>query len=429
MNPTVVEKTKTPPIDASRIIKTFRTVQADKQGSLPTRIEILQVGMWDTPYHGMFMITPEDLQEYVDNFNAGIGLAGGPVSDGGPGLPIDFSHNEAGEAAGWIKGLVVSDGSLYADPVEWSTSGEEALLGGRFKCFSPTFCPRSCGGWVDPEDFAHVVENVLVGGALTNIPLFKGLKPIMASKSSGQSEATEDKKVIYISASEGDKSMTLEEVRAKSADALTEEEKTLLTEHKEELTAEEKQKFGFEVSQSNGEGDEGNGESEEDGEGAGEGAAVDAEAQAIAASVKKGESVVVKASEFQELQETHKQYQTEKAEKIVQAHVARGAIKADQKDKWVGKLVASKGQERKDLEQLMTDLPDNQLLASEIGSSAKANQALTAAQQIKEKATELVKAAKDDGRTLDIGTAMSHAIKENPELGKQYQEELKEGKE
>lgn len=399
-----------------RVARTHRVVQADQNGNLPTRIEVLQVGLWDTPYHGIFEIHIADLNEMVSNFDAGIAMAGGSISDGGVGLPIDFGHDSHEEAAGWIKKLTVEGMSLYAD-VEWTASGKEALLGGNYKCFSPEFYPASRGGWPDPEHYDVYISNVLVGGGLTNIPLFKGLKPVMASTKTG-----EDKKnVIYISASEGEKHMpTLEEVLAKDVSVLDDADKQVLTDNKDTLTDEQKTKFGFEVTpvapvvapvaeepvKTEGE--------------APVATPVEQEAAAIAASVKSGESIVIKASEHQMLVETAKEYRLEKATAFVKAHAERGAIKADQIDTWAKAVLASE-----DNKALLEALPDNVVVADQIGSSNKAGVAVSAEEEIKTKANEAIKASKDAGTELTLPQAILKVRSEDKELAERYDLEIK----
>ena len=152
-----------------RVARTFRAITADANGQLPTRIEILKIGMWDTPNHGMFMITADDISEMIVNFQAGVGLPG----QGLIGAPIDFGHESDEEAAGWMTQLSTDGTTLYAD-VTWTSAGMEALNGGTYKCFSPEFYPGCRGGWEDPESYGTYIPNVLVVGGLTNIPLFKG---------------------------------------------------------------------------------------------------------------------------------------------------------------------------------------------------------------------------------------------------------------
>lgn len=430
-------KTKT-----ERQARTFRPILASSDGDkLPTRIELLKIGMWDTPNHGMFMVTEEDLNEYKSNFDAGV------AQSGDAGIMIDYDHNK-GIAAGWIKGLEIAPDSkgvmtLFADPVEWTGVGKKDLLEKNYKCISPEFYPASRGGWEDPEEYGHYIPNVLAAAGLVNRPLFKGLQPIMASEDSGKSR--EERNIIYVSASEKEKSMTLAEVRAKDVSSLTEEEQSFLVEHKAELTADEQKKFGFETSEAETEEQKKEREAQEAAAKKAEEEKVAAEAKAaeearnsapdltnaqpVMASAIKGDEgkVVVEASALKELHDKALASDKKEAEALVQSHIARGAIKADQLNGMTTMLMSARGEQRTQLEDMMKNLPDNKVLAGELGSADKGGEAKTAREQILDKANAAIKASADAGETLDMRGAISKVRKENPELAKEYDAEL-EGK-
>ena len=116
-------------------------VQLDANGDLPTRVLLFITGDWPDSVKGDFSISLDDLQQMKTNFDAGIGF---PTEDASTGLAIDFKHEYLDEAAAWIKGLeleadeATGQGKLYANPVEWTDSGAEAVKNGRFKCISPS---------------------------------------------------------------------------------------------------------------------------------------------------------------------------------------------------------------------------------------------------------------------------------------------------
>jgi hypothetical protein len=439
-----------------RQVRTFRPILASStsgETTLPTRIELLKIGMWDTSGHGMFMVTPEDLTQYKENYDNGVAQAGDS------GIVIDFDHDSRfgkSVAAGWIKGLEIGndDNGILTmfGIVEWTGLGKKELLEKNYKCISPEFYPESRGGWEDPEEYGHYIPNVLAAAGLVNRPLFKGLQPILASATSGE-ESGEDKNVIYLSASEKEQSMpTLEEVRGKDPSSLTEEEKSFLVEHKAELNAEEQSKFGFEVTAEVQETEEQKAErlaaetkaAEEkaaEEKAAAEKRTADAlaaaqstsnldltKAQPILASAIKGDegNVVVAAAEVKALQDYKHNAEKKETEQLVEKHIARGAIVASEKDNTV-KMLMTAGN-RSAIEDMISKLPDHSVMASENGSSEKGGNAVTATAQIKEKAEAIVASAKTEGKTLDIGTAMSQVMKAEPELAKQYQNET-QGKE
>ena len=175
----------------------------------PKDIEILQEGDWDHPSYGMMKITDSDLQDFLENFNAKIRKD----------LPINIEHNNTDGAVGWFRKLVIKGNSLWAK-VEWTVKGRQLLKEKVFKYFSPEFYST----YEDPES-RKIYKNVLVGGAITNTPYFKGLQAIVFSE-------------IAIKAME-----TLKDILAKEFKDLTDEEKAELKKHKEQLSEAEVEKF------------------------------------------------------------------------------------------------------------------------------------------------------------------------------------------
>jgi hypothetical protein len=413
MNTLEVEK------QSRRIVRTLRAISADSSGALPTRFQLLRVGLWDTPNHGVFIIGPDDLLEYKTNFDAGIAQVVGENGNAPDGIMIDYDH-ESEVAGGWIKGMKVEGDTLWADPVVWSSQGTADLEGKNYKYISPEFYPKSRGGWPDPEQYDVYIPNVIAAASLVNRPLFKGLDPIMAKADGGGSRNSED--VIYINASEeGNRMPTLAEVIAKDGAAgLTEEEKKVLVDNQATLTAEQKVKFGLEaapvapapvVSENKEEPIV---------------PVVDPELAQIAASVKNGDNVVIKASVYKDLVDSTEQYQTEKAETIVDGHVARGAIKADSKAFWVSQLVGvrANADARKNLEEQLAALNDNPVMASEVGSSTRASDATSAQDQLMTKAQEAVKASISNGvATVTLSDAMKGILASDRGLAEQVKTE------
>jgi hypothetical protein len=353
-------------------------IKADATGGLPSKIELLKAGVWRTPYHGDFMITNDDLNEYVTNFEAGIGLADG----GSAGAPIDFGHDSDELAAGWIKKLSVVGDTLWGE-VTWSKAGSDAILNDEYKFFSPEFSPKGRGGWLDPEDCECLVDNVLTGGGLTNIPLFKTLGAIKAS-ANGQTEYRMN--TTYINASEiREKPMDLKDLLTKKVDELDDAQKAFIVEHKAELTDEQQVSFGLKSEIETAVDETLKNKTTEENTVAE--TVVDAETAAITASIKSGQSVVIKADVFNAMQDTLKandaqltELRKEKISASVDEHVARGAIKADAKDKWVTRIMADAT-----LTDDLKDLPSNTILANEIGTSTKSGDATNATATLDDK--------------------------------------------
>jgi phage I-like protein len=106
-----------------------------------------------------------------------------------PGLLIDFDHfsddtEKPSRAAGWVEETAVRDDGLWGR-VRFSASGKAALEGGDYRLFSPVLgYPRrryAAGEEVRPA--------VLLRGALTNDPRFKGMVPL--SNRQGSPSATD----------------------------------------------------------------------------------------------------------------------------------------------------------------------------------------------------------------------------------------------
>ncbi|HMT18563.1 MAG TPA: phage protease [Candidatus Saccharibacteria bacterium] len=392
--------------------RTFNTIHASNAEEVPTRIELLRAGSWPASSNkGPLEITEADLIEMKRNFDAGVGLPG----QGGTGLPIDFMHEDWAKAAGWITEVEVENGVLYAT-VEWSTAGKEALLGKEFKCVSPSFYPACLGMWTDPEDASITARNVLVGAGLTNIPFFKDLKPIMASRKND----SEERNVLYVdkkinaSEKESTKMPTLEEVRIKEVDALNEEEKTFLNENKEKLTADERKKFGFEEAPAPAASDKP----------AADSAPAPAPTNASNGSGSVDATVKISAARLQELEATADEFRKQQETAFVEAQVKRGAIKSDQQEAIVKQLIEADAKTRDILHKTYESVPDHPVVtASKQGEDG--GREVTAYEQINKLATEKIAASVKEGKSLDRGTAVSEVLRENKELATQYEQEKK----
>lgn len=397
--------------------RTFVKVTADSKGNVPVSIALVPSGTWPNSYKGSLEITISDLEEMAKNFNEGTGLPMGGIE----GAPIDYSHMDHQKAAGWIKKVYVEGGYLMAD-VEWTPAGRQAIIDGEFKFISPSFYPACLGQWCDPEDPTTAARNVLLGAGLTNIPFFKGLQSVKASQSDSSGNGPSS---IFISASrEGEKDMPrkLEEILATPANEianLSDEDKAVLAESKDQLSADQQIIFGLDkpadpasptnVIENNNADDEP--------------APVPADAVAIQASITAGTHKLVATSEIESMKASItdltakvKAADRERIDADVKTHIARGAIKADQAEAWANKIEADAT-----MMDMLKALPDNQVVASELGDEN--NNSVSATVTIKEKAQALIASEKEAGRTLDLAGAQVRVMKENPELAKQYNEE------
>jgi phage I-like protein len=371
------------------------SIQASATGEAPSRIELVPSGQWLNSWKGNLEITIGDLNEMKTNFDAGKGLPGG----GSAGAPIDYAHEDWEKAAGWIKEVQVEGGMLVATAIEWTKSAIEAIQEGEFKFISPSFYPACMGMWCDPEDPTITARNVLMGAGLTNIPFFKGLSGLKASQSANGSTEKDD--TIYISKEiKGDtKTMELATIRAKSPNEITADERAFLVENRSQLTAAEEVAFNLDNKQDD---------------------KIDAsitaevqEAMKLQASIKAGTHKLVAVADQDALQASVTAlsskidaYENEKIEKLVQTHIARGAIKADQLSKWITAVKADATNK-----ELLENLPSNQILASEaVGDEG--GDASDQENKIHEKASAVLASAREAGKQLSYNDARAQAIKE-----------------
>lgn len=139
------------------------------------RIQVLKTGTFSDPRYGKFEITSKMLSEMIENFKKGIRGV----------IPaLDFGHDSEGRAAGWIKNLFLSDDGtkLFAD-VELSGSGKQAIESKDYGYISAEFQTK----YKDNEtNTSHGV--VLLGAALTNRPVIKGMESVLTLSETIQKE-------------------------------------------------------------------------------------------------------------------------------------------------------------------------------------------------------------------------------------------------
>jgi hypothetical protein len=404
MNTLEVQKTN------NSAVRRMVGITADSNQELPERLQYVRAGVWRDSAKGDLDITQSDLLMFKANFDAG--LAQMKDQDGTPiGLPVDFAHNDHLEAAFWIKAFEVEGDILWASQIEYTKKGRDALLSGEYKGFSPSFFPRCKGWWFDHEDPTIQAQNVAVGGALTNIPFFRGLTAIKASASSG-----DDKNIIYINADAKGEDMNLETIRAKNAADVTAEEKAFLEENKANLTADELLAHGITTKPEEQEEEEVATNTDLTPE--------QKEAAEIQASIKSGQMVLVEASKLDGIKTLEAKveasakiiagYEKERVEASVKAHAARGAIKTDQIGKWTDRILADAS-----LADDLAELPSNQILANELGKEGGDD--VSAVTQIQEKATALITA----NQGMSMADAISQVRASDKELAARYDAEIK----
>lgn len=430
-------------------LKPLITIKADDSGNLPEEIELLTTGMWDAPYHGVFMITPQDLQQYVDNFHQDIRASSSTM-----GLPIDYEHDADGGAAGWIMDLRVGPASdpqnaanggqsLWAS-VDWTPPGAEAVAGGVYKFISPEFCPE---GYVDPEGQLEPMDNVLIGAGLTNRPLLKGLQPVAAHEDgntsqvdkSGEIGLTNDKLFIKIKANQnkGERQVDLSQIRTKNAADLSDEEKQYLADHKTELSADEVAKFGLgeaattPADNSQTQNTNVNEEEEEEVNNT-----ATTQTQPVAAS--ETGNVTITASELESLKASaakgelaHKALERAEAEKHLNSlcfNEQNGVrVKPELRANVTEHYLSLSDEQRKAFDKIMEGVAPvaDRLMFNSTGSGADpAEQSNSAYSQVKDKAEQLVK----DGKVATFSEAVTSVLASDNALAASYEKEVYGGR-
>lgn len=356
-------------IERKPVAFTGITLKADANGKFPDVIELARVGEWHTPWHGDFILTIEDIDQAVEQFNAGLYRVNGTEP-----LAGTLDHNGGESPAAFRIERLFRDGEKLMAGVTWTKLGQEKLERDEYRYISFEYCPRSMP-FENPEKAGDMWVNVVTGATLTNDPLFKNQKPIMASVKGGGETSNKGE------------SMTIEDLRAKELADLSDEEKTFLKEHQADLSAEERLKFELETKEeqeaaekaAKEEADRKAAEEQEAKDKAAKEAAEKVEAAQLEASTK-GMTKEQKAA-FATLQASVKDLQAkaeagERAEKAllknemtakVTAHVNRGAIKSGELESTVDMLMASTDAVRDSQLGFMDKLPGNPTLAKEVG--------------------------------------------------------------
>lgn len=403
-------------------------IKADRNGEAPTTINLLKAGTWNTPWHGDFELTGEDLNEMVKNFDEGVGL----VVEDNVKAPVNYGHLMADKAAGWIKHVYVSavDGSaaLLGD-VEWTPAAEQAIKDGEWAFISPEFNPRGCP-WEDPEQEFTFVDNVLTGAALTNIPLFKKLQPITASripptkavKASRGSEASDK-------SNQGEQ-MNVEDLRTKEVKDLTDEEKQFLVDNKAELTDDERTKFEIVDEDAAQAAADAEAKAKADKEAADVATAEEArqaaeagkgiEASAIAGRVTELEAQLKASREESEALRT--KIDTKEVNEFLDARVKAGQIKQDQRESWANTLLASRGDARAALETQLQALPANEAIGKEAGDAGR-DLSVHASKELHQKVVEKISASREAGKVQTYYQAQKEVLASDTALAARVKEE------
>lgn len=388
------ESTKLVPFTLSLYAHEFS--EADK--TLPEMIHVAPLGKWDHPVYGEFEVTRDTVREFVQNFNDGIRK---------PKLPITAGHDsfEEHKAIGWMIELQEGVNGLYAK-VEWTPDGQDLLLKGSFKYFSPEWFTT----YTDPangKEYGHV----LIGGALTNKPFFRELENIVAFSEH------------FIYSKFNEIIMDLAVIRAKELADLTAEEKEFLVANVAELTDEEKAKFEIEVEEEETEGETKEEETEAETEVEAEATTEETEPAPHVASV-----VTMTAQQFNELaaqaemgkkalQEVRTMTLAREVEQLVFSDTNKaGRFLPKDKSAVLSFMSTLEDKQRKAFNELIARIPA-QSLFNELGTGDDHAVADDPATELNAKVASL----RSEDKALDYRTAVTRVFKENPELAKNYE--------
>jgi len=195
----------------NKIMSEFRSspfIIKFSEENAPSKIQILRAGKF---FHDgrEIEVGEKDLKNMIKNFSEKVR---------GIDLMIDFSHNSEGEAAGWIKKLILSEDEkeLWAE-VDWTPTGKKSLDNKAFKYISADFS----FAYKDNESLKDFGPT-LFGAGLTNRPVVKQMEPIVLSENK------------YINLNQ-EKLMTAETKGLESEAKLQEEEEKLSPEEMAQL--------------------------------------------------------------------------------------------------------------------------------------------------------------------------------------------------
>lgn len=130
--------------------------------------QLFPLGTWhrqDFP-GGKLELTPQLLNEFIDNWRAG----------GSPPLPVDYNHEEDGPAAGWIEDLRLSAAGELEGAIKWTDEAAEDIKADRRRFLSPTWAMQHVNRRTGTKGGPW-----LYGAALLNDPFYDSMPRVAAS--------------------------------------------------------------------------------------------------------------------------------------------------------------------------------------------------------------------------------------------------------
>jgi hypothetical protein len=372
-------------------------------------INVIPVGEWDHPNYGKMKITEEDIGKFIQNFDANL-RKGVPITEGHP------TNDEELPAVGWFKELINKGSEGLWAVVEWTKQGRQLLEEKAYKYFSPEFYRD----YEDPES-RKSYKNVLTGGALTNMPYFKGLQAIVMSEAKIYNQF---KKIT----------MNIEEILKKDVADLTDEDKEAIK--TAELTDDQKDKYKdvLKTKETDEEKEAREKKEKEDEEEkkkkeaeGGEGGEENEGGDKTEGSEK---SVKISAGEFKILTdkadqgaEAMKQLTETKIAEIASTYQfsesnKNGKFLPKSKEKVVDFMMSLSQGQREKFQEILSELPKVQLFGEigDIGSEKK----------VEDELEEAVIAKQKEDTAMTYSDAVKVVLSENKDLAKKYSEKFNE---
>lgn len=189
-------------------------------------IQIMRAGKWQHPIYGEIKVTEETINDVVSNFNNNTRWID---------IAVDENHEPNHKALGWYKELTKVGKNALNATIELTKMWADLINQGAYKYFSPEIAFNK-----KDEETWKTIKNLLIGGAFTNRPFFKAMKPLMASEVGVACQEVDGNRVLFFNSNSSMK--TILDLLAKFAEsqALAKEDKELLKVKFSELSEDDK---------------------------------------------------------------------------------------------------------------------------------------------------------------------------------------------
>lgn len=370
-----------------------------------TEIQVVPTGAWKHPVYGDMEISAATITKFVQNFKEGVRLR----------IPITAGHDNGmngGElpAVGWFTDLVDKGVNGLWAFVEWTNEGKQLIASKAFKYFSPEFYEN----YEDPQT-GEKRGHVLVGGALTNKPYFKELKPVAAFSEPDIMRQFTD-------------TMDLKTILSKKPADLSAEEKAFVKQNEAELSAEQKEEFKSAIESPKEEPKDAPKDEPKPAD----------EAPKVEASEKGGKFIQMSEAEATALRtaanqgalafaEVERMKITDEVKKLVfSVGNTESRLLPKQQEATVALMLSMSETQRKTFREFLTGLPQlDQKLFSEIGDAGKEKDGSVENVYSEIKGLADAKVVASEGK-LTIADAFKQVFAEKPDLKTAYEQALSE---